>query len=220
MKTILTLIMFASGIACTSLAAQETTHRFIAFGQKTYMIGADGKPTWTYPHATRDGYVLDNGNIVLTLSKGKRYPGGAVIQIDPDGKESLIWKGTQSEVNSAQPTTNGTFVITEAGANPRLLEVDRSGTVFVEFTLQCQKQNHHLQTRMARKLADGTYLVPHLLDFAVIHYDVSGKVLRKIDTSVPGDSELRGSYVALYRDSAWRRSHDGLLHQRQSSRGF
>ena len=104
MKTILTLIMFASGIACTSLAAQETTHRFIAFGQKTYMIGADGKPTWTYPHATRDGYVLDNGNIVLTLSKGKRYPGGAVIEIDPDGKESLIWKGTQSEVNSAQPT--------------------------------------------------------------------------------------------------------------------
>ena len=48
--------------------------------------------------------------------------GGSVVSIAPDGKETLIWKGTQSEVNSAQPTTDDTFV-TEAGNNPRLLEV-------------------------------------------------------------------------------------------------
>jgi hypothetical protein len=169
--------------------ADKISHRFIAFGQKTYIVDQSGTKTWTYPLATRDGYLLDNGNIVLTLSKGKQYPGGAVIEIDSNGKESLIWKGTQTEVNSAQPTDKGTFVITEAGDQPRLLEVDRSGKVHVEFPLQCQKENHHMQTRMARKLSDGTYLVPHLLNFAVMQYDAHGKVIHTIDTSVPGDTE-------------------------------
>ena len=42
---------------------------------------------------------------------------------------------------------------------------------------------------MARKLDDGTYLVPHLLDFAVFNYDAEGNVLSKIDTTVKGDPD-------------------------------
>ena len=42
------------------------------------------------------------------------------------------------------------------------------------------QENKHMQTRMTRKLADGTYLAPHLLDFAVFHYDAEGKVLGKL----------------------------------------
>jgi len=169
--------------------AQEITHSFLACGQKTYIIGAGGKASWTYPAATRDGYVLDGGTIILTLSKSKRYRGGAVVSVAPDGKETLIWKGTQSEVNSAQPTAAGNFVITEAGTNPRLLEVSPKAEVILEFPLACQKKNHHMQTRMARKLSDGTYLAPHLLNFAVFHYACDGKVLGKLDTTAPGDNE-------------------------------
>lgn len=183
------LSLLTLGLFAGTVKAEELTHGFIAFGQSTYIMGSDGKPSWTYPHSTRDGYQLADGTIIFTLSKGKKYPGGAVVQISPDGNELLIWKGTQSEVNSAHPTIDGTFVITEAGKKPRLLEVDKSGKVLVEFPLQCQKPNHHLQTRMARKLDDGSYLVPHLLDFAVINYDADGKVISKIDTTVPGDSE-------------------------------
>ena len=171
--------------------ASAIKHSFIAFGQKTYQVDADGKKVWTYPHATRDGFVMDDGTKVLTLSKGKRYRGGAVIRITPDGKESVIWKGTQTEVNSAQPTATGTFVITEAGPKPRLLEVDAAGRVVVEFPLQCQKKNHHLQTRMARKLDDGTYLVPHLLNFSVLNYDAEGKVLSDFSTAVEGDPKRK-----------------------------
>ncbi len=171
-----------------SADVMDTTHGFIAFGQQTYRVDAAGHKSWTYPQATRDGYLLPDGRIVLTLSKGQRYPGGAVIEISPDGQESLVWNGTQSEVNSAHPTATGTFVITEAGDNPRLLEVDRSGKILVEFPLACQQANHHLQTRMARKLSDGTYLVPHLLDFAVFNYAADGRVLSKLDTTVPGDT--------------------------------
>ena len=169
--------------------SDEVTHRFLACGSKTYIMEADGKASWTYPHSTRDGYVLEDGRIVLTLSKSGDYPGGAVVEIGVDGKETLIWKGTQSEVNSAHPTTGASFVITEAGPNPRLLELDRDGKIILEFALECQKPNHHMQTRMARKLVDGTYLAPHLLDFAVKQYDAMGNVLQVIDTSVPGDEQ-------------------------------
>ena len=181
-------ILFVSLIG-NFASAQEITHSFLACGQKTYTMGEDGKPTWTYPAPTRDGFVLDDGKIVLTLSKSKRYRGGAVVSIAPNGKETLIWRGTQSEVNSAQPTTEGNFVITEAGTNPRLLEVSPKGNVVLEFPLACQKKNHHMQTRMARKLSDGTYLAPHLLNFAVFRYASDGKVLGKLDTTVLGDTE-------------------------------
>ena len=174
-----------------SASGQETTHRFLACGKNTYILEADGEKSWTYPVSTRDGYVLDDGSIVLTLSKSKKHKGGAVIKIDPDGKESLLWKGTQSEVNSTHPTADGTFVITEAGKKPRLLEIDADGNVIVEFPLVCQKGNHHMQTRMARKTEQGTYLAPHLLDFAVLEYSPEGKILSKLDTTVPGDEEHR-----------------------------
>ncbi|APZ90734.1 hypothetical protein [Fuerstiella marisgermanici] len=191
MRLKLLVAAFAISLVGTGARADEITHSFLACGQKTYIMGADGVPSWTYPANTRDGYVLDDGIIILTLSKSKLHSGGAVVSIAPDGKETLIWKGTQSEVNSAQPTADGSFVITEAGNNPRLLEVSVAGEVLVEFPLACQKENHHMQTRMARKLPDGTYLAPHLLNFAVFHYGRDGKVLGKLDTTVPGDPDRK-----------------------------
>jgi hypothetical protein len=47
-----------------------------------------------------------------------------------------------------------------------------------------------MQTRMARKQADGTYLVPHLHDFAFKRYDASGKVLSSVDTTIQGDRNI------------------------------
>ncbi len=191
MNTPYHFVAICLAVTITTATAQETTHSFIAFGRNTYRMEEDGNKSWTWPHPTRDGYQLADGTIVLTLSKGKKYRGGAVVQISPDGQESLIWKGTQSEVNAAHPTASGTFVITESGDKPRLLEVDGDGKVLIEFPLQCQKTNHHLQTRMARKLADGTYLAPHLLDFAVKNYDDGGDVLSSIDTTVAGDPQRK-----------------------------
>jgi hypothetical protein len=193
MKSSMSVACFVVALACSNRGyGQEKpkiAHSFLACGQKTYIVGEDKQKTWTYPDSTRDGYVLENGNVILTLSKSKQHSGGAVIEVTPSGDETLIWKGTQAEVNSAQPTESGTFVITEAGPSPRLVEVDRAGKIAVEFPLACQKENFHMQTRMARKLADGTYLVPHLFDFQVFHYDSSGKTIRTLDTTVAGDTK-------------------------------
>lgn len=189
MKLRLELIALLVALLVAPTTAQEITHSFLACGKDTYLMDANGKRVWTYPKSTRDGYVLEDGSLILTVSKSKKTPGGAVVHVQRDGAEKVIWKGTQSEVNSAQPTPEGNLVITEAGTKPRLLEISMEGKVLTEFPLACQKKNHHMQTRMARKLADGTYLAPHLLDFAVFLYSDTGEVLKKLDTTVPGDSQ-------------------------------
>lgn len=139
--------------------------------------------SWSHPLNTRDAFVLPDGNLLLVITRGQPgYPGGGLIEVTPANQ--LVWEyvGRQEEVNSGQKTPEGTYVLTEAGAQPRLLELDAAGREIVSFPLDCQISNAHMQTRMARKLPDGSYLVPHLLDCAVKQYDRSGRVLRVIDT--------------------------------------
>jgi hypothetical protein len=157
-------------------AADKPTGRsFLMLGGLTQIVDATGNVTWKHPAVTRDGYILPNGNLLLTLSKTKAYPGGAVVEITRDQKVIWEYKGTQSEVNTAVLLDNGNIMLTEAGDKPRLLEVARDGSIKVEIPLGCQTTNHHLQSRMARKLPNGHYLVPQ--EKAVREYDASGKVV-------------------------------------------
>ncbi len=157
-------------------------HSFLATGGATYIRGADGKVTWEYPHGSRDGWVLPDGTILLTLGKSKDFPGGGVVHVTKDKKVLFQYKGTQAEVNTAQLVGEGRYMLTEAGDNPRLLEVTADGKVAVEVKLTAQTKDHHLQTRMARKLANGNYLVPQLLDKVVREYDAAGKVVWEAKT--------------------------------------
>ena len=75
---------------------EKITHGFLATGAETYIVDDAGKVTWTYPHSSRDGWVLPNGNVLLALSKSKEYPGGAVVEVTRDGKVVFEFKGTQS----------------------------------------------------------------------------------------------------------------------------
>ena len=157
-------------------AADKPTGRsFLMLGGLTQIVDATGNVTWKYPAVTRDGYILPNGNLLLTLSKTKAYPGGAVVEITRDQKVIWEYKGTQSEVNTAVLLDNGNIMLTEAGDKPRLLEVARDGSIKVEIPLGCQITNHHMQSRMARKLPNGHYLVPQ--EKTVREYDASAKVV-------------------------------------------
>ena len=155
-------------------ADQPAGRSFLMLGGLTQIVDTSGKVTWKYPAVTRDGEVLPNGNLLLTLSKTKAYPGGAVVEVTRDQKVVWEYKGTQSEVNTAVFLENGNILLTEAGDKPRLLEVARDGSIKVEIPLGCQVTNHHMQSRMARKLPNGHYLVPQ--DKTVREYDASGKV--------------------------------------------
>ena len=201
------------------------THTFLATGGDTAIVDGSGKVTWSYPQSSRDGWVLENGNILLALSKNKDYPGGAAVEVTRDGKVVFAFKGTQSEVNTVQPLAGGNVLLTEAGAKPRLLEVNKDGKVVVEVPLQAQTKDHHLQTRMARKLANGNYLVPQLLDQVVREYTPQGKIVWEAKTPnwpftairLPDGNTLIGCtlgnlVIEVDRDGkeAWRVTNDDL----------
>jgi hypothetical protein len=178
--SLLGLAVFSPGLAAP--AAEPVKHAFLATGGETFIADEAGKAVWTYPASSRDGWVLDDGHVLLALSKGKAYPGGAAADVDRDGKVLFAFKGTQSEVNTVQPLGEGRVLLTEAGDKPRILEVNRDGKIVAEVPLQAQTKDHHLQTRMTRKLASGNYLVPQLLDRVVREYDPQGKVVWEAKT--------------------------------------
>jgi hypothetical protein len=175
------------------------THSFLALGAETYIAGADGKVLWSYPANARDGWVLPNGNVLLAVSRGKESPGGAAVEVTRDGQSLFRYAGTQSEVNTVQAVGDGQYMLTEAGPRPRLLEVDRDGKVLVEVPLQAQTKDLHLQTRMARKLPNGNYLVPQLLDKVVREYTPDGKIVWEART--PDDPPESWPFTAIRLES-------------------
>jgi hypothetical protein len=176
------LLIAVSALSGLEANADPITHSFLATGAETYIRSGDGQILWRYPGSTRDGWVLPSGNILLAVSKGGEYPGGAVLELTREAKKVFEFKGSQSEVNTAQALSNGNIMLTEAGDKPRLLEVDRQGTIVVEVPLSCQTTNHHMETRMARKLPNGNYLVPQLLDKVVREYTPAGKIVWEVKT--------------------------------------
>jgi hypothetical protein len=171
-------------LACSVRAADPPagiTHSFLATGAETYIRDGQGNVVWSYPASTRDGWVLPSGNILLTLSKSRSDPGGGVIEVERGGKVVFQYNGKQSEVNTAEAIEGG-YLISEAGDKPRLLEVDRQRHVTKTIPLKAQTNDHHLQTRMARKLKNGNYLVPQLLDRVVREYTAAGEIVWEVKT--------------------------------------
>lgn len=229
MRLVIALLAMSTSAVGPSLShaadPAPITHGFLVTGGQTYIRAGDGTVTWTFPHSSRDGWVLPNGNVLLALSKGKQYPGGAVVEVTKGGKVVFEFQGAQSEVNTVQPLADGRLLLTEAGSKPRLLEVNREGKVLVDVPLQAQTKDHHLQTRMARKLGNGNYLVPQLLDKVVREYTPKGKVVWEAKTPnmpftairLPNGNTLIGCtlgnvVIEVDRDGkeAWRVSNDDL----------
>ncbi len=157
-------------------------HGVLGLGADTFVMSGDGKTIWTYPRNTRDGWMLANGHLLLVITKSAEYPGGGVVEIDREGKTYFEYKGTQNEVDTVQPLSKNRILLTESGAKPRILEMDRSGKILFELPLQCQSENHHMQTRMARKIKNGNYLVPHAFDKKVREYSPDGKIVWEVST--------------------------------------
>ena len=108
------------------------------------------------------------------------------------------------ELSTAQRLHNGQTMIVEMGAKPRLLEVNASGAIDLEIPLQPETANTHMQTRMARQLKSGNYLVPHLLAFSVKEYSSAGEILRTIRTDLEdlgGRKEENWPFTALRLDN-------------------
>lgn len=163
---------------------KKITHSiFIAGPQFTGIVDEQGEVVWDSGRkGARDGYVLPNGNVLICW-------GDEVKEFDAEKNVIFTFKKRQEgkvELGTAVRLPNGNTLITESSQDkPRLIEVDKTGKIVVDVPLQPDTNNVHMQTRMARKLDNGNYLVPHLLAFAVKEYTPSGEVVKTFKTDMP-----------------------------------
>jgi len=154
-------------------------HSFLICGNPTALVNEKNEIVWQTKGYGRDGFVLKSGNILVSI-------GNEAKEITREGK--VVWsyklsKGNK-ELGSSVRLDNGNTLIVERGIKPQLLEVRKDGSVAVTVPLKPDTQNGHMQTRMARKLPNGNYIVPHLLAFAVKEYKPDGTVVRTIRTDL------------------------------------
>ena len=84
-------LLFGEALWSPDLAAGEISHGFLACGQSTYIVDGDGDKTWTYPAKTRDGYVLPNGNIVITSYAAGKSDVKAPKLIEVNRHKEVVW---------------------------------------------------------------------------------------------------------------------------------
>lgn len=163
------------------IKAKEIRHSFFIAGPNfTGIIGEDGEEIWdSGKKGARDGYVLKNGNILICWADEVR---------EYNKKKKVVFTYSRAEktmeLGTAMRLSNGNTMITESGSNPRIVEVNKKGKVVSSIPLKPDTDNVHMQTRMARKLFNGNYLVPHLLAFAVKEYQPDGKVVNVFHTDL------------------------------------
>lgn len=174
-------ILFSALVLIVAATTSEAAHRVLMFGNnKLAIVSADGKVEWELPwRGVHDIHVLDNGHI-MTQQQMRR-----VVEIDPETKD-VVWSydatqsngnaGKRVEVHAFQPLPDGRVMIAESGP-ARIIEIDRDGKVHHEIKLKVDKPHPHRDTRLARKLENGNYLVCHEGDGVLREYDQSGKVV-------------------------------------------
>jgi len=162
-------------------ATRPVTHAFFVAGPSfTGIIDEQGVTQWSAPRAgARDGWVLSNGHILIVWAD-------EALEFGQD--KEIVWRYGLTEPNkelgTVQRLENGNTLVTELGTAPRLREVTPEGTIAIEFALRPETDNAHMQTRMARKLPSGDYLVPHLLAHAVKQYRPDGEVVQTMPTDL------------------------------------
>ncbi|MBI24046.1 MAG: hypothetical protein CMN05_10710 [Roseibacillus sp.] len=196
----LLFFLFASPLYADS-DKREITHSFLGLGKgaRTSIIGEDGKVAWKIDLPASDGWVLPNGNVLLAVYPCREYPKGGVAEIERASNKTVFsYQGQQNEISTVQLLPDGSFLIAELGPKPRARTINRKGEVLHDMLLSCQKKNSHMQTRMLRRLPNGNYIAPHLLDFAVKEYDPgTGKVLKTFPTDDRGREKRDWPFTAI-----------------------
>ncbi len=176
----LALAACLASLAAASVAAEPepVRHSFFVAGAMTGLVGEDMQIIWDSGRGgARDGEVLADGSILICWADEIR-------EFNP--AREVVWNykldARNKELGTVHRLESGLTLVTELGPLPRLMEIARDGKVRVEVPLKPETDNAHMQTRMARKLPNGNYLVPHLLAFAVKEYTPAGEVVKTFTT--------------------------------------
>ena len=170
-------------LLCLALTAAATAaepairHAFLAAdprAERVALIDEAGAIGWTCAaKAVCDATVLPDGRVLLSDRGGARI-------VNREGQAEWDYRAPAgSEVYTCQMLPNGNVFLCEGGTK-RLIEVDRSGKIVVQIPI-ATTMGVHGQFRIARKLADGTYLVAFYKEGCVKEIAADGTVRRTID---------------------------------------
>jgi len=155
------------------LAADYSTRRIA-------IIDPTGEVLWE--HRTddlHDLHLLPDGHVLFQTSMTH------LVEVDPK-TDKVVWEydaqksngnaGRPVQVHAFQRLPDGVTMIAESGP-ARIIEVDPAGKIVKQFKLKVEHPDPHRDTRLARKLDNGHYLVCHEGDGTVREYDGDGKVV-------------------------------------------
>lgn len=174
----LLLLLPTLGTAQENAKTQKIQHKILIAGGFTGMVDEQGQELWKTRDNAKDATQLANGHVLITYHD-------EVVEFDTEKKQCWRYpkETADAELVSAWRLPDGKTLITVLGNQPRLIEVDSSGKVTKTIPVDPeQTDNHHMQTRMARKLENGNYIAPHLLGFSVKEYSPEGQVVRDLKT--------------------------------------
>ncbi len=184
----LTLFLFAS--------TSNAQHRVVLQGNgKLAIVDLEGKIEWEMDWGgIHDIHVLESGNILTR--KGRTE----VVEIDRKTKQ-VVWsydsatqngnQGKKVEVHAFERLDNGNVMIAESGS-ARIIEVDPNGKLLKSIKLKVNNPHPHMDTRLARKLAKGNYLVCHEGDGVLREYDGDGNVVWEYEVPMFGKQAQPG----------------------------
>lgn len=200
----LSLLVFSTVFvfpAALSDAADPVSHSFLAVGKANgaVIVNERNEVIWKTNLPASDGWVLPNGNVLLALYATDGFPNGGIVEMERESKEIVFrYRGQQKETSTVSLLPNGNYLLAELGPQPRALEINRAGDVVATTPLQCQTGNVHMQTRMLRRLPNGNYIAPHLLDFAVKEYvPETGEVVKVFPTDDRGRAKKDWPFTAI-----------------------
>lgn len=164
-----------AGLLLPGAAATAAGHRvLLQGGGQLAIVDEHGAIEWRMPWGgIHDIHLLDDGHVLVQQGAAK------IAEIDPETK-AVVWSydsatqngnaGKRVEVHAFQPLDDGRLMIAESGV-ARIIEVDRQGTLLKQIKLRTDHPDPHTDTRLARKLKTGNYLVCQEGDGAVREYD-------------------------------------------------
>jgi outer membrane protein assembly factor BamB len=199
-------VCFALLIAGAQANAERLVLASASYGKNIVAIcDADGKILWSHqtagPKSGHAGHhdiqLLDNGNILFHDDWTK------IIEMTLDKK--VVWtydsatmngnQGKRVDVHAFRRLPNGNTMIAESGVG-RIIEVDKDGKIQAEVKLQAGGRQN---TRMARKLDNGNYLVCAEDPGVVTEYNAKSEVVWEypIKTRVYGAIRLRNGNTLI-----------------------
>jgi hypothetical protein len=187
LATLVVLLALCCALVAHADDAPPVRHAFIAtdYSQaKVVIVTLGGRIAWEYDApGCQDCWLLPNGDFLFSHVRG-------ALEVTRDKRVVWEYKSPDgTEVHNCQPLPNGDVMVCECGSK-RIIEIDRQGHIRKELKWETTTEGVHLQCRVARKLANGHYLIALTGEHVVRELDGTGTVVWEFAT--PGDP-----YVAV-----------------------